>query len=250
MKQRLAKYLAHAGVASRRRAEEWIRLGSISVNGHIVTNVVTLVDPMADKIEVEGKRVRPERLTYAAFNKPRGVMTTLADPHSRNTLSQWLPPKLGRVYPVGRLDKDSTGLLLLTNDGELANRLIHPRYKVPKMYRVEIKGAFRPEDEGKLERGIVLEEGRTLPCRMKILSVGNQRSELEFELMEGKKRQIRRMLEAIGYEVKFLHRISIGPIEIGNLQEGKWRLLSPGEIHELKKITGLAVSVTIREKNG
>lgn len=248
MKERLAKFLAHAGVASRRKAEIWIRLGSISVNGKIVTNVATLVDPETDHVDVEGKRVRTERQNYVVFNKPKGVMCTLEDPHSRNTLTQWLPPKLGRIYPVGRLDKDSTGLLLLTNDGELANRLIHPRYKVSKIYFVEIDGSFKPDDKKHLERGIVLEEGRTLPCKVEILSVGNKISRLRFELREGKKRQIRRMLEKLGYNVKSLHRIAIGPIELGPLKEGKWRILQPREVTELKKLTGLGVSITIREK--
>lgn len=247
MKERLAKYLAHAGVASRRKAEVWIRLGSISVNGKIVTEVATLVDPMEDKIEIEGKRIHPEHVTYVAFHKPKGVMCTLEDPHSQNTLSQWLPAKLGRIYPVGRLDKDSTGLLFLTNDGELANRLIHPRYKVPKVYIVEIAGAFRTDDVKRLERGIVLEEGKTLPCKVEVLNLGNKRSKLEFVLQEGKKRQIRRMLEKIGYEVKSLHRISIGPLELGHLREGKYRLLNPREISQLKKAAGLGIQVTIRE---
>ncbi len=248
MKERLAKYLAHAGLTSRRKAEDWIRLGSISVNGKIVTEVATLVDPQADRIDVEGKRVRPETLNYVAFNKPKGVMCTLEDPHSRNTLTQWLPPKLGRIYPVGRLDKDSTGLLFLTNDGEMANRLIHPRYKVAKIYLVEVKGAFRPEDKAKLERGIMLEEGKTLPCKVEIIEIGNKCSKLKFELREGKKRQIRRMLEKIGYDVKMLHRISIGPLDLGSLREGKWRALSPAEVNQLKKITGLGLQVTVKEK--
>ena len=248
MKQRLAKFIAHAGLTSRRKAEEWIRLGSISVNGQIVTNVATNVDPEHDRIDVEGKGIRPERLTYAAFNKPKGVMCTLADPHSRNTLSDWLPQKLGRVYPVGRLDKDSTGLLLLTNDGELSNRLIHPRYKVSKIYFVEIQGPFRIEDKSKLERGIQLEDGRTLPCSLNILSVGNKASRLQFELKQGKKRQIRRMLAALGYGVKTLHRVAIGPIELGPLAQGKWRLLQPGEVSQLKRVTGLEQSFKVTIK--
>ncbi|MBI4971857.1 MAG: rRNA pseudouridine synthase [Candidatus Omnitrophica bacterium] len=248
MKERLAKYLAHAGVASRRKAETWIRLGSISVNGKIVTEVATLVDPQEDRIEVEGKRVRPEHVTYVAFNKPKGVMCTLEDPHSHNTLTEWLPQKLGRIYPVGRLDKNSTGLLLLTNDGELANRLIHPRYKVDKIYLVDVSGAFRSDDVKRLERGIVLEEGKTHPCKVEILNLGNKISKLRFTLQEGKKRQIRRMLEVIGYEVKMLHRVSIGPIQLGPLKEGKWRFLSPVEVSRLKTAAGLGVQVIIREK--
>lgn len=248
MKQRLAKFLAHAGVASRRKAETWIRLGSISVNGKIVTEVATLVDPDQDRIEVEGARVRPEASVYVVFHKPKGVLCSLVDPHSRNTLSQWLAPRLGRIYPVGRLDRDSTGLVLLTNDGELANRLIHPRYKVSKIYLVEISDAFKPEDRKRLERGIHLEEGKTLPCQIDIISVGNKSSELRFELREGKKRQIRRMLEAIGYQVKKLHRISVGPVELGSLKEGKWRILGFKEILMLKRAIGLLPQVRIIEK--
>ncbi len=236
-KERLAKCLAHAGIASRRASEEYITQGRVSVNGEVITHIPTLVDISSDRIEVDGNRLKKEATTYILLHKPKGVECTMKASKKKDTLTDCLPKKIGRLYPVGRLDKASTGLLLLTNDGDMANRLVHPRYKVVKQYRVEIKGYFESRDLTRLEKGINLEEGKTLPCRVKLLHADSKSSRLHFELKEGKNRQIRRMLGVLGYDVKKLRRDSIGPLGLSRLKAGEWRFLKGEEIEKLKKIT-------------
>jgi len=234
MKERLAKVLAHAGIASRRAAERMIEEGRVSVNGEMILNIPTLVDASKDKIEVDGRKLKFEDECYVAFHKPRGVECTLKPSKKTKTIPDYLPEKLGRIYPVGRLDKESTGLLLMTNNGELANLLIHPRYKVKKIYQVDVKGPFNPRDLQRLQKGIQLEEGKTLPCHVELQHSDPKSSSLRFELQEGKKRQIRRMLTATGYDVRRLKRVKVGPISLGRLKTGEWRFLRPDEIKELK----------------
>ncbi len=224
---RLAKYLAHAGVASRRAAEELIAAGKVRVAGEVIT------DPARDVgegsgVEVNGNPVAPEPREVWAVNKPAGVVSTASEPGRRRAVTQLVDSER-RLYPVGRLDADSTGLILLTNDGELANRLTHPRYGVAKAYRVRL--ARRPSDRDldRLREGVKLEDGRTAPAEVE------RRGEREIELTirEGRKRQVRRMAEAVGNEAEALTRIRIGSLELGELRRGEARLLAEGEIAAL-----------------
>jgi 23S rRNA pseudouridine2605 synthase len=226
---RLAKYLAHAGVASRRAAEELIAAGEVRVAGEVVT------DPARDvgegsEVEVSGRPVAPEPREVWAVNKPKGVVSTAREPGQRRAVTQ-LVDSPRRLYPVGRLDADSTGLILLSNDGELANRLTHPRYGVPKTYLVELA---RPAAEGDLDRlrgGVELEDGPTAPAEVERLD----ERRLEVTIREGRKRQVRRMAEAIGNEVAELTRIRIGSLDLGDLRRGEARRLDRREIDALWK---------------
>ncbi|HKH22536.1 MAG TPA: pseudouridine synthase [Solirubrobacterales bacterium] len=226
---RLAKYLAHAGVASRRAAERLIADGKVRVAGEVVTDPARDVDE-ASGVEVSGRPVAPEPREVWAVNKPAGVVSTAREPGSRSAVTELVTSER-RLYPVGRLDADSTGLILLTNDGELANRLTHPRYGVPKTYRVRLS---RPPSEGDLERlrrGVRLEDGTTAPAEVSRL----RERELEVTIREGRKRQVRRMVEAIGNEVESLTRIRIGPLGLGELRRGEARRLEEGEVAALWK---------------
>jgi 23S rRNA pseudouridine2605 synthase len=210
---RLAKYLAHAGVASRRRAEELIAAGRVRVGGEVVTDPARDVDE-SSSIDVNGEPIAPEPREVWAVNKPAGVVSTAREPGSRRAVTELVDSER-RLYPVGRLDADSTGLILLTNDGGLANRLTHPRYGVPKTYRVRL--------------AVKLEDGPTAPAEV---SRSGDR-ELEVTIREGRKRQVRRMVEAIGNEVEALTRIRIGSLELGGLRSGEARALDPGEVAAL-----------------
>jgi 23S rRNA pseudouridine2605 synthase len=226
---RLAKYLAHAGVASRRAAERLIADGKVRVAGQVVTDPARDVDE-SSRVEVGGAAVAPEPREVWAVNKPKGVVSTAREPGERRAVTQ-LVESSRRLYPVGRLDADSTGLILLTNDGELANRLTHPRYGVPKTYLVEL---VRPPAEAELDRlrrGLRLEDGPTGPAEVERLSD----REVEITIREGRKRQVRRMAEAIGNEVEDLTRIRIGPLDLGDLRRGEARRLDRREIDALWK---------------
>ncbi len=226
---RLAKYLAHAGVASRRAAERLIADGKVRVAGQVVTDPARDVDE-GSQVEVEGAAVAPEPREVWAVNKPKGVVSTAREPGKRRAVTQ-LVESSRRLYPVGRLDADSTGLILLTNDGELANRLTHPRYGVPKTYLVEL---VRPPAEADLDRlrgGLRLDDGPTAPAEVERLSD----REVEITIREGRKRQVRRMAEAIGNEVEDLTRIRIGPLDLGDLRRGEARRLDRREIDSLWK---------------
>jgi len=224
---RLAKDLAHSGVASRRAAEELIRAGKVRVDGEVVTDPATDVGE-GNRVEADGRIVSPEPREVWAVNKPAGVVSTAREPGRRRAVTE-LVDSGRRLYPVGRLDADSTGLILLTNDGELANRLMHPRYGVSKTYRVR---AARPPAERELEalrRGVRLEDGRTAPARVE----RRGERELEITIREGRKRQVRRMLEAVGNEVERLTRVRIGRLELGELGRGAARRLSEDEVRAL-----------------
>jgi 23S rRNA pseudouridine2605 synthase len=226
---RLGKYLATAGVASRRGAEEIVRAGRVTVDGSAVTDPARDVTS-DDVIEVDGRPVSTarERVVYA-LNKPAGVVSTARDPQGRPTVVTMVP-QTERLYPVGRLDIDTTGLILLTNQGALAHRLTHPSFEVEKTYRAVVAGpALHERALQALRDGIELEEGRTAPARVRRVSADT----LEITIHEGRKRQIKRMCEAVGYRVKRLERVAFGPLRLGDLPRGRWRRLTDAEIEAL-----------------
>jgi 23S rRNA pseudouridine2605 synthase len=227
---RLAKYLAHAGVASRRAAERLIASGRVSVGGEVVTDPARDVDE-SSAVSVDGEPVRPERRVVYAVNKPKGVVSTASDTHGRPTVVDLLPAEARRLYPVGRLDADSTGLLLLTNDGELANLLTHPRYGVEKVYRARVAPPRVSERVlAALREGVELDDGPARATRVRGLSGGV----VELALGEGRKRQVRRMFEAVGHTVVELERVRFGPLKLGGLAPGAHRRLSGPEVEQLR----------------
>lgn len=236
MKERLQKYLARCGVASRRKAEEYIAKGFVSVNGTRVTQMGVTIDPQLDKVTFKQKPVRPARqLIYIILNKPVGYITTTDDPERRDTVMDLIRGNEMRIFPVGRLDTDTEGLLLLTNDGELANRLAHPRYGVKKTYRVLVKGELQESIARKIEKGILLEDGITAPAKVKIDMFLGRETRVTLSIAEGKKRQIRRMFETVGHPVTRLVRVEYGPLHIGKLKPGEYRELTGEEITSLRK---------------
>jgi 23S rRNA pseudouridine2605 synthase len=224
---RLNAYLARAGVASRRKADELIKAGRVRVNGD-PGQLNTFVGAH-DRVEVDGMPVAKQRLAYILLHKPAGVVTTASDPHGRPTVVELVEHE-SRVVPVGRLDADTTGALLLTNDGDLAHRLAHPRYGVEKTYVADVEG--EPDDASlrELAEGIELEDGRTAPARVHRLAP----SRVELVLHEGRKRQVRRMLEAVGHPVVHLHRSDYAGLELQGLEPGRWRELEPSEVERLR----------------
>jgi 23S rRNA pseudouridine2605 synthase len=227
---RLAKFLAHAGVASRRAAEGLIADGRVSVAGEAVTDPALDVDESSD-VSVDGRPVRREPREVYVLNKPRGVVSTARDTHGRPTVVELVPSR-GRLYPVGRLDADTTGLILLTNDGELAERLTHPRYGVEKVYRARVQPArVTPAALQAIREGIELEDGRTAPARARQPSAGV----LEIAVREGRKRQVRRMIEAVGHRVQELERVAFGPLGLRGLERGESRRLKDVEVERLRR---------------
>jgi 23S rRNA pseudouridine2605 synthase len=224
---RLNAYLARAGIASRRGSEELIRAGRVTVNGEAAR--LTSVVERGDRVEVDGAEVVPEPLVYVLLHKPSGVVTTARDPQGRPTVVGLVGHER-RIVPVGRLDADTTGVLLLTNDGELANRLMHPRYEVDKVYEAEVEGA--PDDAAlaRLEAGVELDDGRTAPARVRRLGAAR----LELTIHEGKKHQVKRMLQAVGHPVRRLHRNSYAGLGVEGLGPGEWRELSRAEVERLR----------------
>ena len=229
---RLAKFLAHSGVASRRRSEALIAAGRVRVAGRVVTDPARDVDEDSG-VEVDGRPVGPEPREVWVLNKPAGVVSTAREPGSRRAVTE-LVPSGRRLYPVGRLDAETTGLILLTNDGELANRLTHPRYEVPRTYRARLRRPPEDEELRMLRRGVELDDGPTAPARVRRVSP----RVVEITLREGRNRQVRRMAEAIGNEVVDLRRISFGPLKLGELAEGAARRLRPAEVRRLWKDSG------------
>ena len=227
---RLAKYLAHSGVASRRAAELLIRDGRVTVRGQVVTDPARDVDETS-AVGVDGEAVEPESLEVHMLNKPSGVVSTAKDTHGRRTVTQ-LVPSGRRLYPVGRLDVDTTGLILLTNDGELANRLTHPRYGVSRTYLAHVENP--PVSEAALRRlrqGVELDDGPTAPAQVRRMEPGV----LELTIKEGRKRQVKRMCEAVGHPVKSLSRIAFGPLRLKDLGVGKHRRLTAAEVDRLRQ---------------
>lgn len=236
MEIRLNKYLAQAGVASRREVDRMIVEGRIKVNGGVVQTLGYKIDDRKDRVEVEGKRVeREEGLVYLIVNKPPGFLVTMKDPLRRPTIQQLLPSLKKRVFPVGRLDYDSEGLLLLTNDGELAHRLLHPRFRIGKTYLAEVKGTPDLTQIARLEKGIYLDGKRTAPARIEKLRGSSRKSLFKVEIYEGRKREVRRMFEVIGHGVLHLKRVGFGGVRLGSLGSGKWRFLTRREVDILKK---------------
>ena len=229
---RLARYLAHAGAASRRAAEGLIAAGRVTVGGEVVTDPARDVDESSG-VALDGKPLTPEPREVYALNKPRGVVSTARDTHGRRTVVEFVPSQR-RLYPVGRLDADTTGLILLTNDGELANRLTHPSFEVDKTYRARVRPS--PVSEASLRvlrEGVKLDDGRTAPARVRQTEPGV----LEITIHEGRKRQVRRMLEAVGHRVEALERIAFGPLRLQRLSEGDYRRLTPAEVERLRKLS-------------
>jgi len=240
LSERLNKYLARSGVASRRAADTLIASGAVLVNGRRPPAQGMLIEPGADRVEVSGLEVSPPaRHSYLALNKPVGYVTTSADPGSRPTVQELVTGGT-RVFPVGRLDMDSHGLLLLTDDGELANRLAHPRYHVPKEYLATVDGTPGENDLRALRVGIELEDGRTAPAEVEVAGSARGRTQLRVVLHEGRNRQVRRMLEAVGHPVRDLQRTGYGPLRLGRLKVGDWRRLRPPEVEALRRAAGLA----------
>ena len=239
-RQRLQKILAAAGYGSRRACEEIIRQGRVQVNGRVVTEMGTKVDPHRDEIRVDGAPLSsPEGKVYLILHKPPGYISTVHDPWGRPTILDLVPHR-GRLYPVGRLDAESEGLLLLTNDGQLTHRLTHPRYEHEKEYRVLVRGRPNEAVLSRLRRGVKLEEGRTAPAevsrasRKEGLETPPGATWLRMVIHEGRKRQIRRMCAAVGHPVQRLIRVRMGPIELGNLPPGGYRPLSAKEVRRLR----------------
>lgn len=242
MEERLQKVLARAGVASRRQSEELITGGKVVVNGKVVTQLGTKVNADKDKILVNGKLLPPpEKKAYYILNKPRGYVTTLSDERGRKTVLDLLPDVEERVYPVGRLDYDSEGLLLLTNDGDLTHALTHPRHQVKKTYLVRVAGVPEPEKLQAMARGLQLEDGLTAPADVKLVDILNGRALLQISIHEGRNRQVRRMCEHIGYPVLRLRRVCIGPLQLKDLKPGQYRPLTRQEVQELRQLAGLTV---------
>ena len=233
MKARIQKLIANAGVCSRRKAEELIEQGRVKVNGQIA-KIGDTADLDVDKVLVDGTSINPQEKVYFALNKPIGYESTLYSTTGKPTVIELIDTK-ARIFPIGRLDTDSRGLLLLTNDGEFANIVMHPSSSVDKIYRVSVEGDVSSSLINVMRKGIQLEEARTRECEIEVLSKDNEKTVLQFTLHEGRKRQIRRMLEAIEFSVIDLCRERVGNITLGKLTEGNYRMLKPDEIKELRE---------------
>ena len=232
-KVRLQKYLSECGVASRRKAEDLIAAGKVKVNGKPAT-IGDKIDPGRDTVVVAGKKIRKSKKnTYIMLHKPRGFITTLSDEMGRKCVAQLIEDVGTRVYPVGRLDRDSEGLLLLTDDGEFANALTHPTHHVPKTYRVTIRPTITEEQITALTTGIEIDGRMTMPSEVRVLEKKEGRVVIEIIIYEGRNRQIRKMCEALGLEVARLKRTQIGSVKLGMLKQGDWRNLTDEEVHKL-----------------
>jgi pseudouridine synthase len=233
---RLQQIIAAAGVASRRGAEELIRQGRVRVNDEVVRELGTRADPRRDRICVDGRPLgRPQRRVSYVVYKPRGVVTTTRDPHAKRTVLDLLPAR-ERLFPVGRLDSPSEGLLLVTNDGEIAQAMLHPSFEVPRTYRVSVAGHVQAATLESLSRGVEIDGRTTAPCEVRILEREAQRTLLEIVLREGRHRQIRRMMRAVGHPVRRLVRTRFGPLALRGLRAGAWRPLRADERRALKRL--------------
>jgi len=246
MNIRLQKIIADAGIASRREAENIIREGRVTLNGKVVTEMGTKADPGSDHIKVDGKLInfKPINLAYIIVNKPKKVMCTVDDPEGRETILDLIKPKMKeRLWPVGRLDYHSEGLVILTNDGELTLRLTHPRYKVGKVYEVKVKDVPSEEKIERLRKGVYLEDGKTKPCQIGFMEKTKDNSWFRVVLHEGRKQQIRRMFMSVSHPVMKLKRVEYGPLKLKKLPSGEFRFLTEDELRELRIAAGLLKNV-------
>ena len=246
MRQRLQKILASAGVASRRKSEELITAGRVSVNG-VIASLGDSADPASDEIELDGKRLSVEKKRYILLNKPAGYVTTLSDPHGRPTVIDLIDvPE--RVYPIGRLDAETEGLLLFTNDGLLSHRIAHPRYEIEKSYVAELEHPLSSVGVTALEYGVELEDGMTRPAAVRLIS--RDRKRVEVTIHEGKNRIVRRMLEAVGSPVTRLERVRLGDLTLDGVERGKWRDLAGREVDALAQEAAKAFRGKRRTRRG
>ena len=234
--ERLQKILARAGVASRRACEELVAAGRVTVDGRAVTELGAKADPETQEVRLDGRRVRSESLQYWMLNKPKGVVCTHDDPAGRSRPLDFIPDAQARLFPVGRLDADSKGLLLLTNDGALANRLTHPRYEVPKTYQATVAGRITGKEVQRLLKGVHLAEAKTGRPKVKVLKRSRSRSLIQVTIFEGRNRQVRRMLARLGHPVRELVRTRIGRLSLRGLGPGRARRLTPAEVEYLKEL--------------
>ncbi|MBP1761667.1 MAG: rRNA pseudouridine synthase [Firmicutes bacterium] len=238
-KLRLAKYLAQAGLTSRRHAEQMIRNGEIKVNGQLVTEMGTQVEPGTDIIEYQGRTIGSvPMMIYVLLYKPAGFICSVNDPQGRPTVLNLLKDIEERIYPVGRLDFDTSGLLLLSNDGEFTNLMIHPRYKIIKTYEARVNGRVGQAELERIRKGLLLEDGMTAPAQVKLLTQDENSSLLEISIHEGRKRQIKRMCAAINHPVLNLKRTRLAFLSLQDMKEGEYRLLTSQEVEALKKCAG------------
>lgn len=235
--ERLQKVLAAAGIASRRECEELILEGRVQVDGQVVTELGARVDPTKQTVKLDGEELTSPKLVYFAVNKPTGVVCTARDPSGRPRVTDLLPPSVGRVFAVGRLDMASEGLILVTNDGELANRLTHPRHGVEKLYHVQVAGTPTPEVLREVRRGVYLDEGRVAFANVKVKSTKKSSAILEVILDEGRNREIRRVLARVGHKVQKLQRIAVGPVRLAEMPAGAYRELTRDEVTALREAT-------------
>ncbi len=234
MLERLQKFLSTAGVASRRQAERLMLEGRVTVNGKAAMELGLKVDPAKDAVKVDGKLVHVERLHYVLLNKPKGTICTMDDPEGRPKVTDLVRGVKARLYPVGRLDFDTTGALLLTNDGELANILMHPKHKFPKTYQAKVKGIPSPEQVEKLKKGVYIDGRRTAPAEAKVMGVKEKNCSLMLTIREGRNKQVKRMCQAIGHPVLRLNRAAFGFLRVEDMAPGQWRHLDPEEVKMLK----------------
>jgi 23S rRNA pseudouridine2605 synthase len=240
MEQRLQKLISAAGIASRRHAEELIAAGRVTVNGEVVKELGTKADPDKDHIKVNGKLINPQlqsrEKVYVLLNKPKGYLSSVSDPEGRPLVTELLPPSLGKLHPVGRLDFNTEGLLLLTNDGDFTNFVTAARNRIEKVYEVKVKGVPGDGGIGRLRRGVTLEDGtRTAPAKITRLNETQTNAWFEVLLHQGRNQQVRRMFELIGHSVLKLRRVRIGFLNDQNLKPGQWRFLSPAEVARMMK---------------
>ncbi len=234
---RLQKYLAICGIASRRNAEKMIADGRVTVNGTVVTQMGVQINEMLDTVTADGEIIRPEEEKhYIAYNKPVGEITTVSDPEGRATVMDKFTDYPVRLFPVGRLDYDSEGLLLLTNDGEMMNRVLHPSHEVLKVYWTKVSNHVSPEEISMLRRGVMIDGKMTSPASVRVIRENTFDTVLLIGIHEGRNRQVRRMVEAINHKVVSLRRVVFGPVSLGDLPAGMWRPLTPDEITQLKKL--------------
>jgi len=238
----LNKFLADAGISSRRQADRIIAAGRVRVNGAVITEMGYMVDPEKDQVTVDGQAlILPEKFEYWIMHKPAGYLTSVGDPFGRPTVMDLLPSMQARIYPVGRLDLDTSGLLFFTNDGELALALTHPRHWVEKVYQAKVKGIPSQGTLKRLAEGVDLEDGRTAPAKVEIEAAENGYAIVRLTIREGRKRQVRRMLRTVGHPVVALHRLAVGPLWLGPLAPGKIRRPTPEELDALLQLKKLAI---------